>query len=84
MDIANARSPLHMRHWGFPTQNAPPTESTARPSGRRMLETTMQIAQATDMGCAKPTTVAVMSILEHARRGGRVHALGRNFSERTP
>lgn len=44
----------------------------------------MQIAQATDMGCAKPTTVAVMSILEHARRGGRVHALGRNFSERTP
>lgn len=66
---------------GFPTQDAAPTEAAAKPSGRRMLETTMQIALATDMGYAKPTMVAIMSILEHARRGVRVHVLGHNLNE---
>lgn len=43
----------------------------------------MQIALATDMGYAKPTMVAIMSILEHARRGIRVHVLGHNLNEGT-
>lgn len=43
----------------------------------------MQIALATDAGYAKPTMVAIMSILEHARRGVRVHVLGHNLDKGT-
>ena len=43
----------------------------------------MQIALATDMGYAKPTMVAIMSILEHAVRGTRVHVLGHNLDDGT-